>query len=91
MVVEFMFRNPHARVDVIAPDENGAMQRWGVEWAGAGQLDGQGVDSDSLKAGDHVIIPRSPGRNPAAPRLRIKSLLRPADGFGWGFEGESFD
>ena len=91
MVVEFMFRNPHARVDVIAPDENGAMQRWGVEWAGAGQLDGQGVDSDSLKAGDHVIIRGSPGRNPADHRLRIKSLLRPADGFGWGFEGESFD
>jgi hypothetical protein len=24
-------------------------------------------------------------------RVRMRSLLRPADGFGWGFEGETFD
>ena len=49
------------------------------------------VDGDSFVAGDHVIIRGNPGRNPADHRLRMRSLLRPADGFGWGFEGESFD
>ena len=91
MLVEFMFRNPHAWVYVMAPDENGDMQRWGVEWGGAGQLAAQGLDGDSLQAGDHLIIRGNPGRNPADHRLRLQSLLRPADGFGWGFEGESFD
>jgi len=90
-LVQFMFRNPHAWVHVMAPDENGEMQRWGVEWGGAGQLSGQGVTRESLKAGDHVIITGNPGRNPVDHRIRMRSLLRPSDGFGWGFEGETFD
>ncbi len=90
-LVQFMFRNPHAWVHVMAPDENGEMQRWGVEWGGAGQLAGQGVSRESLKPGDHVIITGNPGRNPRDHRLRMRSLLRPADGYGWGFEGEDFD
>ncbi len=90
-LVQFMFRNPHAWVHVMAPDENGEMQRWGVEWGGAGQLAGQGVSRESLKPGDHVVITGNPGRNPRDHRLRMRSLLRPADGYGWGFEGEDFD
>jgi hypothetical protein len=90
-LVQFMFRNPHAWVHVMAPDDNGEMQRWGVEWGGAGQLSGQGVTRDSLKPGDHVIITGNPGRNAQDHRLRMRSLLRPSDGFGWGFEGEDFD
>jgi hypothetical protein len=90
-LVQFMFRNPHAWVHVMAPDENGEMQRWGVEWGGAGQLAGQGVSRESLKPGDHVIITGNPGRNPRDHRLRMRSLLRPSDGYGWGFEGEDFD
>ena len=90
-LVQFMFRNPHAWVHLMAPDENGVMQRWGVEWGGAGQLSGQGVTRDSLRPGDRVIITGNPGRNPADHRVRMRSLLRPSDGFGWGFENEDFD
>lgn len=90
-LVQFMFRNPHAWVHVMAPDENGEMQRWGVEWGGAGQLSGQGVTRDSLKPGDEVVITGNPGRNAEDHRIRMRSLLRPSDGFGWGFEGETFD
>jgi hypothetical protein len=90
-LVQFMFRNPHAFVHIMAPDENGEMQRWGVEWGGAGALAGQGVTRDSLKPGDVVVITGNPGRNPADHRLRMRSLLRPSDGFGWGQSGETFD
>ncbi len=90
-LVQFMFRNPHAWVHVMAPDANGEIQRWGVEWGGAGQLSGQGVTRDSLRPGDRVIITGNPGRNPADHRVRMRSLLRPSDGFGWGFENEDFD
>jgi hypothetical protein len=90
-LVQFMFRNPHAFVAVMAPDDKGVMQRWGVEWGGAGSLTGQGVTRDSLKAGDHVIITGNPGRNPEDHRIRMRSLLRPSDGFGWGQKGETFD
>jgi len=90
-LVQFMFRNPHAFVHVLAPDDKGQMQRWGVEWGGAGSLAGQGVTRDTLKPGDHVIITGNPGRNPEDHRLRMRSLLRPSDGFGWGQNGETFD
>jgi len=90
-LVQFMFRNPHAWVHVMAPDENGDMQRWGVEWGGAGQLRGQGVTRESLRPGDHVVITGNPGRNPMDHRVRMRSLLRPSDGFGWGQQGETFD
>ena len=90
-LVQFLFRNPHSFVHVMAPDGDGEMQRWGVEWGGAGQLGGQGVTRESLRPGDHVVIRGNPGRNPADHRLRMRSLRRPSDGFGWGFEGEDFD
>ncbi len=90
-LVQFMFRNPHSWVHVMAPDDDGEMQRWGVEWGGAGQLGGQGVTRASLRAGDHVVITGNPGRNPADHRIRMRSLLRPSDGFGWGQQGEEFD
>ncbi len=90
-LVQFMFRNPHAFVHVMAPDENGEMQRWGVEWGGAGALTGQGVTRDSLKPGDKVVITGNPGRNAIDHRVRMRTLLRPADGFGWGQNGETFD
>jgi hypothetical protein len=91
-IVLFMFRNPHSFVHVMAPDENGVMQRWNVEWGGAGQLGRQAVTRETLKPGDHVIITGGPGRNAADHRVRMRTLHRPADGFGWGNKpGETFD
>jgi hypothetical protein len=58
---------------------------------GAGALTGQGVTRDSLKPGDVVVITGNPGRNAVDHRIRMRTLLRPADGFGWGQRGETFD
>lgn len=91
-LVQFLFRNPHSFVHVMAPDEDGTMQRWAIEWGGAGQLGGQGVTRETLKPGDKVIITGKPGRNPADHRVRMVTLRRPSDGFGWGTNaGETFD
>ena len=79
-IVQFMFRNPHSFVHVEAPDENGQMQRWAVEWAATAQLKESGVDYDALKPGDHVIVTGNPGRTPADHRLRMQSVERPKDG-----------
>lgn len=83
-LVQFMFRNPHSFVHLMGPDENGQEQRWAIEWGGAGQLAGQGVTRESLKPGDVVVITGNPGRNPADHRIRMLTLRRPSDGFGWG-------
>ena len=82
-IVQFMFRNPHSFVHVEAPDENGQMQRWAVEWAATAQLKESGVDYESLKPGDHVIVTGNPGRNSADHRLRLQSVERPRDGWKW--------
>src|SRR5215470_8430963 len=83
-LVQFLFRNPHSFVHVEAPDEKGEIQRWAVEWGGAGQLGGQGVTSQTLQAGDIVTVTGNPGRKPEEHRIRMVSLRRKSDGFGWG-------
>jgi hypothetical protein len=82
-LVQFVFRNPHSFVHLEAPDDKGEMQRWAVEWGSGMQLSTQGLSATSLKAGDHVVIVGSPGRNPEDHRMRMKSLERPKDGFKW--------
>ena len=83
-LVQFMFRNPHSFVHLNVKEKDGKVVRYAVEWGGTGQLGSQGVDRDTLKIGDHVIISGNPGRNPADKRVRMLSLHRPKDGFGWG-------
>jgi len=82
-MVQFLFRNPHSFVHVMVK-EDGQMVRYAVEWGGTGQLGEQGVSGESLKPGDVIVVTGSPGRNPKDHRIRMVTLLRPKDGFGWG-------
>jgi hypothetical protein len=91
-LVQLQFRNPHSFIQLMAPDENGVMHKWSVEWGAAGQLGTQGVRPDSLKPGDQLIITGEPGRNSSEHRVRMRTLHRPLDGFGWGTRPtETFD
>jgi len=84
-VVQFLFRNPHAFIHVMAPDKDGKMQRWAVEWGGGAALARDGnVSKDTLKPGDKVIVKGQPGRNPADHRVRLVHISRPSDGWEWG-------
>ena len=90
-LVQFVYRNPHSFVTLQAPDGNGVMQRWAVEWSGTGQLGGQGVTRESLRAGDAIVIVGRPSRVNGELRLLMVSLKRPSDGFSWGTRGEVVD
>jgi Family of unknown function (DUF6152) len=91
-LVQFTFRNPHSFVTIEAPDQEGKMQRWSLEWGGAAQLAGQGVQQRTLNVGDHVIITGQPSRAPGEYRVLLKTLKRPSDGYTWGTkQGETFD
>jgi len=81
--VQFLYRNPHSFVKVEAPDDQGKMQTWSIEWGGAGQLSREKVARDTLKPGDHVIVTGNPGRDPDEHRIRIHSIRRPSDGWEW--------
>jgi hypothetical protein len=91
-MVQFLYRNPHSYVQIEAPDENGVMQRWSVEWGGAASLAGQGVQRDTFKIGDHVIVTGLPSRTPGEYRVKMNTLKRPSDGLTWGTKaGETVD
>ena len=83
-IVQFQYRNPHSFLHVEAPDDKGEAHRWSIEWGGAAQLTMQGVQRNSLKYGDVVVIIANPSRTPNDYKLQIVSLRRPSDGFGWG-------
>lgn len=90
-LVQFVYRNPHSFVTIQAPDETGTQQRWAVEWSGTGQLGGQGITRETLRAGDQIVIVGRPSRVPGEFRLLMVSLKRPLDGFSWGSRGEAVD
>ena len=90
-LIQMNFRNPHSSVMVLAPDENGVEQRWGIEWGGASLLMRQGLTRTSFKPGDEVIMVGQPSRERTDYRMRMESILRPADNFGWGFNNEEFE
>ena len=83
-IVQFLFRNPHSFVHVMAPNETGTTIRWAIEWQGAGQLGARGLGADALKPGDPVIVTGNPARDPAEHRIRMVTIKRTTDGFGWG-------
>ena len=83
-LVQFVFRNPHSFVYMEAPDENKVMQRWAIEWSGAAALGGQGVNRQTLRVGDHVIVTGRPSRTPGEYRVQMITLRRPSDGLSWG-------
>ncbi len=82
-IAEFEYRNPHAWVHVMAPDPAGQLQKYGAEWGGTGRLRRDGIDKDTLKAGDRVIITGSPGRVAGEHKIHLKGIQRPADGWSW--------
>ena len=88
-LLQVVYRNPHALLQIMALDSNRQMQRWTVEWEARGQLDHQGVTSMTLKPGDRVVITGNPGKNAADHWLRAQTIVRPNDGWKWAVNGAS--
>ena len=86
-VVVFQFRNPHSFVTVEVTNANGKKTRWGVEGPGSTQLANSGVQNDTLRYGDEVVVTGNPSRTPEEPKLRMRTMKRP-DGFNFGFTPE---
>jgi hypothetical protein len=84
-VVQVSLRNPHSFIQVEATDASGVLQRWSLEWGSAAELVSQGVDRNSLKIGDHVIVTGNPARS-GDTRARLETIRRPSDGLSWGMK-----
>ena len=83
-LVRFEFRNPHAMVYFLAPDERGQMRQYAGEWGNVKRLVQQGLTKDTLRPGDRLIVTGSPSRNASEYGIHVKRLERPADGWKWG-------
>ena len=90
-LVQFVYRNPHSFVHVTSKDEAGTPQRWAVEWSGTTQLNNAGVNKESLRVGDVVVITARPSRVTGEFRALMLTLKRPSDGFTWGNPGQQVD
>ena len=75
-LVQILIRNPHSYISVEAPDKEGKVQRWSLEWGGAAQLSGQGVTTQTLKVGDHIVITGRPSRAPGEYRALVQTIWR---------------
>jgi hypothetical protein len=85
-LVAFMYRNPHSWVHVMGvakDDQTQTTYRYAVEWGGGSRLARENVTRESLKAGDRVVITGNPGRKASDHRLRMQSIKRLSDGWGW--------
>jgi DNA/RNA endonuclease YhcR with UshA esterase domain len=82
-LTQFMYRNPHSFVKVMAKDGTGQEQLWSIEWGGGAQLIQEHVTRDTLKPGDHVIVTGNPGRDPNERRIRLHKIVRTSDNWTW--------
>jgi hypothetical protein len=84
-VLQFLYRNPHSFLQLQTTDaKTGKKVECAVEWGGGGQLGSQGVQKETLRPGDHVVVVGEPGRDPDTCRMRMISIKRPSDGWSWG-------
>ena len=82
-IVELDYRNPHAWLHLHATDISGKMQKVSAEWASPGRLSQQGINRDTLKPGDRVVITGSPSRDESQYKIHLKGIERRADGWKW--------
>jgi hypothetical protein len=88
VVAQFHFVNPHPFVMVEVRTERGRPQQWRLEMDNRFELVEVGMNDQTLKPGDRVVVTGSPGRS-QPQSLYIRKLERPADGFEYEQVGSS--
>jgi DNA/RNA endonuclease YhcR with UshA esterase domain len=82
-VVQFLFRKPHSFVQMKGHDETGRTETWLVEWNDGSLLSRSGLEFDTLKTGDHVIVTGNPSRHPGERKVHLVTILRQSDRWQW--------
>jgi hypothetical protein len=83
-IEEIKYMNPHSILLVKATDT----RIYTVEWLSLPQLRRAGINYDTLKKGDHVVLSGAPARDPAVPKMSIvRNLKRTSDGWSWPAPG----
>jgi hypothetical protein len=80
-VAEFNLENPRTVIQINAPNTDGAMQNWPVEWLSANDMREMGVKPDTFRVGDQVFVTGNLTRRNSIDAVIIRRL---SDGFSWG-------
>ena len=80
VVAQFQFVNPHPYMIVDVKQGTGAVQQWKLEMDNRSELVDVGVNKDTFKPGDRLVVSGNPGRT-QPQSLYIQKLDRAADGF----------
>jgi len=79
VVLDVELRNPHSQIHMEAVAPSRGAEVWTLELDDIGDLAKQGIVSDTIRAGDEIIIVGHPARD-GSNSLFIRTLRRPADG-----------
>ena len=79
VVTEYRFVSPHPYLDV---RDSRTSQTWRLEMDNRRELESIGVDEQTIKPGDRLVVTGSPSRR-GANQMYIERLQRPSDGFGY--------
>lgn len=81
VVSEYLGRRPHPSMTFEVQGEDGSVEQWTAEWNG-NFVDGSGesYDSDLFGPGEAITITGQPHRNEDRLFVRLRSVVRDADG-----------
>jgi len=82
-VRELVWRNPHSFLRIDVTNDSGQTETWALEWGSISQLQESNLTRTTLRPGDVVIARGDPARDTAAPRMLLRELRRPSDGWEW--------
>jgi hypothetical protein len=80
-VTEFSLQNPRTLFQVNAPNAEGQMQIWRIEWESGDLLTSMGLRPNTLKIGDRLLVTGNLTRDNT---IRLVIVRRLSDGFSWG-------
>jgi hypothetical protein len=81
-LVTLVYRSPHSYLHVLAPDRQKHQRMWAIETASGPNLR-QTLASVGLVPGDRVIVTGDPARDDGTWRMRLRTIVRPRDGWRW--------
>jgi hypothetical protein len=83
IVKEFIWRNPHSFLRIEVTDTAGAPETWTLEWGSVSQLSDARLTRTTLRPGDRILAIGEPARDPSSPRMLLREVRRPMDGWTW--------
>ena len=79
VITRFYFVNPHPYVTMVVNQDGGSSQQWRLEMDNRRELADIGMNGDSLRPGDRIVVSGNPAHE-NAPGLYVRKLERSSDG-----------